>query len=483
MVVNIRIIAKMLSPAITGFGVIALIPAIYALISGTPGAFSFVSVTVLAVAIGNILRIIGKNSPNFIALRELFLFTFLLWSILAFIASFPFFIQLDDIDFLAALFESVSSLSTTGATVINNLDARPPSILLWRSILQYLGGIGFVVIGIAVLPTLALGGMNLFKTESIDGRTKLTPHIKTMAFALLMFYIVLLVLCTGCYIFFGLDIFLAINAAMCTVATGGMMPIDASMNGLPAGVHYSAIFFMFICSCPFLIILASFTESRSVFFKDEQVKGLFLIILIFSAAVILSLIFYNGYDVERAIRVGLFNVSSIISSSGFTLEDFSQWNPFASVIFLSIFAIGGCSGSTSGGIKIFRIQVCYRMLKCNMLRSLHPHGVIYPRFNGTEINSMTSFSVVSFLVAYILVTFCSTLAATLMGLPITDAFTATLTCLSNIGPTMGDVVLPNSANFASLSGPLHLLFSIDMLLGRLEIIPVLLCFTRFFWRK
>ena len=325
--------------------------------------------------------------------------------------------------------------------------------------------------------------MNLFKTESIDGRTKLTPHIKTMAFALLMFYIVLLILCTGCYIFFGLDIFLAINAAMCTVATGGMMPIDASMNGLPAGVHYSAIVFMFICSCPFLIILASFTESRSLFFKDEQIRGLFLIIVFFSAAVILSLIFYNGYDVERAIRIGLFNVTSIISSTGFSLEDFSKWNSFASVIFLSIFAIGGCSGSTSGGIKIFRIQVCYRMLKCNMLRSLHPHGVIFPRFNGTEINSMTSFSVVSFLVAYILVTFCSTLAATLMGLPITDAFTATLTCLSNIGPTMGDVVLPNSANFASVSGPLHLLFSIDMLLGRLEIIPVLLCFTRFFWRK
>ena len=484
MVVNLRIIAKMLSSLIMGFGLIALIPAVFAIAMGSEGFYSFCAVTALSIIIGNILRVVGSNASTQITIRELFLFTFLLWASIAFIAALPFCIILSDIDLSAAIFEAASALSTTGSTTINLLDTRPPAILLWRSILQYLGGIGFVVIGVAIMPSLAIGGMNLFKTESnsFDGNAKLTPHIKTMAFALLFLYASLLTLCTLSYIFFGLDFFLAINTAMCTVATGGMMPLDASMNDLPSGVHYSATFFMFICSCPFLIILSSFTDNFLRFFKDEQVRGFFFFVIASSLSVALSLIICNDYDLERAIRVGFFNVVSVISTSGFALEDFSCWNAFATVFFTIILAIGGCSGATSGGIKFFRIQVCFRMLKSQMKKSLHPHGVIYPRFNRKEITAETSVAVVSFLFAYLLVALGSTIIAVLLGLPLSDAFTATISCLSNIGPTIGEQ-LPPSANFSKLSDPLHLLFSIDMLLGRLEIIPVLLCFTRAFWRK
>lgn len=484
MVINLYAVSKLLGPSLIGMAFIGLIPTVYALFTNTEGASSFVVMIVIAFSAGKILSWLGKKSGQYVVtIRELFLFTASLWVAITLISAIPIYVLLPDVDYAGAIFESASGLSTTGATAINHLDDRPAAILLWRSMLQLMGGIGFVVIAVAVLPQVAMGGMNIFKTEStyFENSNKFTPHMKTMSLAILGWYLVTFVLCTIAFIIGGLDFFMAINAAACTVATGGMMPTDASMNGMSSFVHYSAIVFMFLSSCPFTVIIAGISGNISKLFSDQQVKYYFLFTLFMSLMVTATLYFKNEYDLERAFRVATFNVVSVLSTSGFALEDFTLWNPIATLLFLILLPLGGCSGSTSGGIKIFRLCVFASLFRTQMIKSIHPHRVIYPRFNGHPIDAATIHSIMTFFAAYIVCALISSLTATALGLNITDAITATITCLSNIGPAMGPQLSP-SDNFANLDGSLHILFAFDMILGRLEIIPVLLCLTRIFWR-
>lgn len=484
MVVNVRLVLKLLAPALFWLGVIGFIPGVFAFFhDANSDALCFTAMSLCAFVVSNILHLLGRRAARVLTIRDLFLFTVSLWLGATLITALPFSMILPELNYSGAVFETASALSTTGATAINGLDGISPALLLWRSILQFLGGIGFVVIGVAVLPSFMMGGLNLFKTESssFDGQAKLTPHIKTMALALLSWYLGTAVACTACYVFAGLELFLAVNAALCTVATGGMMPLDSSMNGLPPMVHYFAIVFMFLGSLPFLVLLSTVSGNLLHVFRDQQVRGFFKMIVVISLALMLSLILYNDYGVERAFRVALFNVVSILSTTGFALEDFTTWNPFADYIFLVILAVGGCSGSTSGGIKIFRLQVCYAMFKTQLKKTIHPHIILEPHYNGQQLSSGLIRAVVTYLVAYILVLLCSGCIAALLGLNVTDAFTATMTSLSNVGPAMGTELGP-AANFADISGPLHLLFALDMIVGRLEILPVLVCTTRYFWR-
>ena len=484
MVINLYAVSKLLGPSLIGMAFIGLIPTVYALFTNTDGASSFVVMIVIAFSAGKVLSWLGKKSGQYVVtIRELFLFTASLWVAITLISAIPIYVLLPDVDYAGAIFESASGLSTTGATAINHLDDRPAAILLWRSMLQLMGGIGFVVIAVAVLPQVAMGGMNIFKTEStsFENSSKFTPHMKTMSLAILGWYLVTFVLCTIAFIIGGLDFFMAINAAACTVATGGMMPTDASMNGMSSFVHYSAIVFMFLSSCPFTVIIAGISGNISKLFSDQQVRYYFLFTLFMSLMVTATLYFKNEYDLERAFRVATFNVVSVLSTSGFALEDFTLWNPIATLLFLILLPLGGCSGSTSGGIKIFRLCVFASLFRTQMIKSIHPHRVIYPRFNGHPIDAATIHSIMTFFAAYIVCALISSLTATALGLNITDAITATITCLSNIGPAMGPQLSP-SDNFANLDGSLHILFAFDMILGRLEIIPVLLCLTRIFWR-
>lgn len=484
MVINLYAVSKLLGPSLIGMAFIGLIPTVYALFTNTEGASSFVVMIVIAFSAGKILSWLGKKSGQYVVtIRELFLFTASLWIALTLISAIPIYVLLPDVDYAGAIFESASALSTTGATAINHLDDRPTAILLWRSMLQLMGGLGFVVIAVAVLPQVAMGGMNIFKTEStyFENRDKFTPHMKTMSLAILGWYLVTLVLCTIAFMIGGLDFFMAINTAASTISTGGMMPTDASMNGKSSFVHYSAIVFMFLSSCPFTVIIAGISGNISKLFRDQQVRYYFLFTLFMSFMVTATLYFKNEYDLERAFRVATFNVVSVLSTSGFALEDFTLWNPIATLLFLILLPLGGCSGSTSGGIKMFRLCVFASLFRTQMIKSIHPHRVIYPRFNGHPIDAATIHSIMTFFAAYIVCALISSLTATALGLNITDAITATITCLSNVGPAMGPQLSP-SDNFADLDGSLHILFAFDMILGRLEIIPVLLCLTRIIWR-
>ncbi len=483
MVVDFRLVSKLLTPALFTFGLISFIPAIYAYITESRGIYAFYVAGGICLMISFIFYIIGKKERKSPSLRVLFLFTTSLWVIVSLISAIPFYYELPDISVSQSIFESCSALSTTGSTVITHLDSRPRAILLWRAILQYVGGVGFVALAVIILPISAMGGMSIFRTESssFDDSAKYTPHIKIMALSLLIWYVAILCLCTFMYVIGGFDLFRAVTTAMSTVATGGMTPTDMSMNGTTPFIQYTAIVFMFISSCPFMLILSSLAGNHLDLFRDQQVKGYFMINLIVGLCVAVSLVFQNDYDLEKAFRVSMFNVVAITSTTGFALEDFTLWNHFSSMAFLFILAIGGCSGSTSGGIKTFRLQICYSMYKTQLLKLIHPHIVSEPRFKGKVIDHGTLSAVITYLVSYIGALIISSIIASIMGLDLGDAVTGTISCLSNIGPAMGTTLNP-STGFISVSDSLCLLFSCDMILGRLEILPVLLCFTRIFYR-
>jgi len=483
-VIDYRLIAKLLAPALFLFGIVAFIPAIYAFCNDSKALSAFVATGILSLVVAIICRSIGKKAGPNTSLRVLFLFTTSLWIIVSLIAAIPFYYQLPDLSFAQAFYESCSGLSTTGSTVITHISERPQAILLWRGILQYIGGVGFVVLAVVILPISAMGGMSIFKTESysFDGSAKFTPHLKTMAISLFVWYLAILVLCSFFFVAGGFDLFKAVVTALSTVSTGGMAPMDTQMNGTGPFIQYTTIFFMFLSSCPFLLILASISGSPTLFFKNQQVRGYFLINFTVAVIVGISLICVNEYDFEKAMRIAFFNVISITSTTGFSLEDFTLWNPLASSLFLFILAIGGCSGSTSGGIKTFRLQICFSMLTTQLQKLLHPHIVSEPRFNGKVIDPDTLSSVITFLVSYMIIAMISCVIACSLGLDLGDSITASVSCLSNIGPAMGPTLNPSS-DFSKISDPLCILFSLDMILGRLEILPVLLCFTRMFYKR
>lgn len=484
MVINLFAVAKLMGPLATSLSVLALLPAAYSVLEGTTDFWAFLVTAVLAMLVGKTFTILGRRSDQaMLTLRELFLFTATMWGFTAALAAIPICLLLDDLSYAACFFETASAMSTTGATAIAHLDVRPQAVLLWRSLLQLLGGIGFVVIAVAVLPQLSMGGMNIFKTEStsFENSSKFTPHAKTMAITLLAWYLGNLVACTVAYKIGGMDLFLAFNAACCTVATGGMMPLDASMNGMSPFVHYSASFFMFLMSSPFLIFIAAIAQGPRKLFQDQQIRGYFIFVMVLSVIVAATLYYYNNYSIEKAFRVALFNVTSVISTTGFALEDFTLWNPLATLIFLLILPIGGCSGSTSGGLKIFRLQVCASLFKSQIIKSVHPHRVVSPRFNNKDLDSSTISSIITFLTAYVVLAVTSSVLAAAMGLNLIDAITGSISCISNVGPALGPQLNPSN-NFAGLHDGLYALFAFDMLAGRLEIIPVCICLTRMFWR-
>lgn len=486
MVVNFRLISKLLGPGILGLGLVAMIPSAYAGITGTDGFVVFGATALFAFALGFLLLSQGLNvGIKKISVRELFIFTTSLWVLAALIGSFPIYMICSDLDVPAAIFESTSALSTTGATVLTDIDGRPRSVLLWRSILQWIGGIGFILVAIAILPNVALGGMNIFKTEStsFDNFQKFTPRIKVLAFSIIGWYLLLTAVCAILYMIGGMGFFMGVSSAMTTISTGGMMATDSQFNDMSLFVQYTAILFMFISACSFLLTFrAAIKGEWGMLFRDQQIRGWFYAFVIISAIVAASLMLQNGYETERAIRVAMFNVATVVSTCGYALDDFSAWNNFTYLLFFILLPIGACSGSSSGGLKIFRLQICLSMFFTQVKKSVHPHIVASPTFNGRTIESDTLRSIVTIISAYMIALIVFSLLAVLLGgININDAFSGTITCLSNVGPAIGPNLGP-SGSFFGLDSSVHLLWSCCMILGRLEILPVLLIFTRTFWK-
>lgn len=424
-----------------------------------------------------------RSKSGQLAIRQAFLLTSLSWIVLPAFAAVPFAFSNLDLSYTDAFFEAMSGLSTTGATVITGLDYAPPGILLWRSLLQWLGGIGIVVMAVSVLPMLQIGGMQLFRMEFAESVEKALPRAAQIGAWITAIYLGLTLTCAVLYWACGMSGFDALNHAMTTVATGGYSTRDASMGFYnSASMDLVSTIFMILGSLPFLLYLQAIRGRPLALWNDSQVRWFFAIILSAIGLIVIYLTNINDWTLVQALRYGSFNVTSIMTGTGYATDDFSLWGSFALPLFVALMFIGGCAGSTTCGIKIFRFQVLFATAQVQIRRLLVPHGVFIAYYNGKPIPDTVEESVMSFFFLFVSIFLILAMALGFLGLDFLTAVSGAATAISNVGPGLGSIIGP-AGNFSTLPDPAKWLLATGMLLGRLEIFTILVLFSRRFWRN
>ena len=417
-------------------------------------------------------------------IRQAFVLTPLSWFTVAVFSALPFYLsnygQVSN-DAASSFFEAVSGITTTGATVITGLEDAPPGMLLWRAILQWMGGIGIIATAIAILPALGIGGMQLFRTESSDRSEKAMPRVRQIAELIGLTYIGLTLLATVAYWLAGMRLFDAVAHALTSIATGGYSTSDASFGAWEAnGIQWLAILFMLSGTIPFVLYVRFISgDYRAIW--DRQVKTLagFLAVVVFLLGAWLFL--SDRFDLEPAFRHAAFNVVSVVTTTGYASTDYTLWGNAVIGIFFGLTFVGGCTGSTSGGIKIFRFEVLAIMLKSHFLRLLYPHGV-FPRYYGDrKLDDEVVGSVVAFFAVFFLTYSALTIGLMGFGLDFITSASGAATAVANVGPGLGNIIGP-AGNFGSLPDGAKWLLSLGMLLGRLELFTVMILFIPRFWR-
>lgn len=416
----------------------------------------------------------------FVAPRQMFLITALSWLLVSVYAALPLWLAVADMTWVDALFEAVSGITTTGSTVLSGLDAMSPDILLWRSLCQWLGGLGIIGMAILVLPFLRVGGMRLFRTESSDWSEKRLPRTANVLSRLIALYVVLSALCIGAYILAGMTVFDAVNHAFATISTGGYSTSDASMGKFGPAAHWVCIVFMVIGATPFLLMLPAPHWSPRLLWRDQQVRGLWWLLTV-TSLVLAALLVGEGREPWDALTAALLNVTSVVTTTGFAGEDYGLWGPFAVGAFALLTLAGGCSGSTSGGVKIFRYQLLLMLAREQVTRAVHPRAVVSYLYNGRPVSADVLVSAVVFLLIVVASWSVLTLVLAATGLDLVTATSGAATALMNVGPGLGERIGP-AGNFAGLSDTAKYALCLGMLLGRLEYLTILVLFTRRFWR-
>ncbi len=448
------------------------------------GSHSFVSASFITIFIG-VLFILANLEREFrLNLRQTFLFSSLAWMMVAVFGSLPFLLSTQDFSFSEAFFESMSGITTTGATIISDLDNSPKSILLWRAIMQWLGGIGIVVMAITILPLLKVGGMQLFKMEGPESTEKILPRTIEVATIIISIYIVLTFLCGLFYWLFGMTVFDSISHSMTTIATGGFSTHNDSIGFFKSSnIEIVASVFIILGSIPFISYLKFAQGNKSIFFKDVQIKGL-LYLLIISITVMffyLLLINYESGLLEK-IRIASFNVISILSGTGYVTDDFGLWGKFSLIFFLLLMFIGGCAGSTACGIKIFRLQMLLIFLINQIKKLISPNAVIITKYNNQKISDSFINSVIIFIFTFLFIFLIIAMLLSISGLDFITSISGAASAISNVGPGLGDIIGPNG-NYKDVPDLSKWILSFGMLLGRLELFAVLVLFFPSFWRN
>ncbi len=465
-----------------GLAALMLIPCIVALNLQSPDLKPFLISEGITIAVAILLMIVrGRGRPT-LRIREMFLFTNLAWLMVCGFGALPFILSHTVGSFTDAVFESVSGVTTTGATVLSGLDSLPRDILLWRSIMQWVGGLGIVAMGAAVLPFLRIGGMRLFKTESSDLSDKALPRTRRILSQLLLVYCVISVACATSYWVGGMNLFDAINHAMTTVSTGGFSTHDNSIAFFDSStIEVIAMVFMLLAAAPFMLYLPLLSGRAGPLISDGQVHSM---LVVYSGIAILCLAWLvatEQFAAGLAIREAIFGVLSIATTTGYVSADFTTWGSFAVVLFFFLTFVGGCSGSTSGGIKIFRFKIAFVMFGETMQRLLHPRATFSRSLQNQSLNDEIVASVMAFALTFAVTVCVAATVLAALGNDFVTSFSAAATATANVGPGIGDVVGP-SHNFATLSDPSKWVVCIAMLLGRLEIFTVLILLTPSFWR-
>ena len=445
---------------------------------------AFISSAFITLFIGILLLLTNREEEKKLNLQQAFLLTTLSWLSIAIFGSLPFILSNLNLSFVDSLFESMSGITTTGSTIIQNLDSTPKSILIWRSLLQWLGGIGVIVMTITILPLLNIGGMQLFRIESSDTTEKILPKTRAVTFLISIIYLVLTLLCGFSYWVFGMNVFDSIAHAMTTIATGGFSTHNDSIGYFQnPKIEIVSIIFIILGSIPFITYLKFLKGNKKIFFNDVQVKGL-IYLLVLSVITMFLYLFLNNteYSFLENLRVSTFNVVSILSGTGYVTSDFSLWGKFPLIFFLFLMFIGGCAGSTTCGIKIFRFQILGTFIINQIKKLVYPHGIFPMKYNNEKISNSFVNSIVVFIFLYFFIFFILATILSLDGVDFVTSLSGAASSISNVGPGLGDVIGPNG-NYNSLPDFSKLSLSLGMLLGRLELFAVLILFFPSFWKN
>ena len=460
-----------------------MIPAFVDWLYGNNDWPAFVGASLLTLFVGAILYLSNRDSTTeHLELRQAFLLTNSAWISIALFGSLPFLLSEIDMSFTDAIFESTSGITTTGATVIINLEATSHGILIWRALLQWLGGVGIIVMALAVLPMLSIGGMQLFKTESYETPDKVVPKAASFAAGISIVYITLTVVWALMLWFAGMPLFDSIAHAMTTLATGGYSTRSDSLAAFnSSSIEIIVIFGMIVGSLPFVHYLAITKKGLKNLFKDDQVK-LFLTLIVFVVLIVSIYLNLNDIPFLEALRLASFNVISIITGTGFGTSDFNNWGGFPTTILLILMFIGGCAGSTTCGLRMARIQVLVANAKAQISKLIRPHAVVVSYYNQKPIPENVAESVMGFFFLYI-ISF-AVIACLLggLGLDLITAISGAASAIGNVGPGLGDIIGP-SGTYQSIPELGKLFLCAGMILGRLEIFAILVMFSPLFWKN
>ena len=442
---------------------------------------SFFGASIVTIIFGTLFFLSNLDHEKKLNLQQAFLLTALAWLSIAIFGSLPFIFSNLNFSFTNAFFESMSGITTTGSTIISNLESMPKGILLWRALLQWLGGIGIIVMAITLMPIMNVGGMQLFKISNNDSSEKILPKSKEIALRLIYIYSGLTGLCALSYKVLGMNIFDSLTHSMTTIATGGFSNYNESIGFFNSlSIEISAMIFIILGSLPFIAYIKFLSGDKKIFFSDIQIKT-FLKIILFSI-IILSIYLVTYSSSELNLRSIFFNIISILTGTGYVNAQFDNWGGFPVVLFLGLMFIGGCAGSTTCGIKIFRIQILYSFVSNQLKKIIYPKGIFVLKYNQSPVDNKFIASIISFIYMYLVIFFIITAFLSLTGLDFITSISGAATSISNVGPGLGSIIGPNG-NFSSLPDVSKWILTLGMILGRLELFAILVLFLPSFWRN
>ena len=461
-------------------GIFMLIPIITQFIYDEVDS-SFFGASIVTIVFGTLFFLSNLDHDKKLNLQQAFLLTALSWLSIAVFGSLPFIFSSVKFSPINAFFESMSGITTTGSTIIANLEIIPKAILLWRAILQWLGGIGIIVMAITLMPIMNVGGMQLFKISNNDSSEKILPKSKEIALRLIYIYSGLTALCAISYKVLGMSIFDSLTHSMTTIATGGFSNYNDSIGFFNSfSIEISAMIFIILGSLPFIAYIKFLNGNKKIFFSDIQIKTFLKIILI--SIILLSVYLTINNSTQLNLRSIFFNVISILTGTGYVNAQFDNWGSFPLILFLGLMFIGGCAGSTTCGIKIFRIQILYSFVSSQLKKIIYPKGIFVLKYDQNPVDNKFVASIISFIYMYLVIFFIITTLLSLTGLDFITSISGAATSISNVGPGLGSIIGPNG-NFSSLPDISKLILTLGMILGRLELFAILVLFLPSFWRN
>ena len=461
-------------------GIFMMIPIIVQLLYNEIDS-SFFGASIVTIIFGTLFFLSNIDHEKKLSLQQAFLLTALSWLSIAIFGSLPFFFSNANFSFTNAFFESMSGITTTGSTIISNLESMPKGILLWRAILQWLGGIGIIVMAITLMPIMNVGGMQLFKISNNESSEKILPKSKEVALRLIYIYTTLTIFCAFTYKIFGMNFFDSLTHSMTTIATGGFSNYNDSIGFFNSfSIEISAMFFIILGSFPFIVYIKFLSGNKKIFFSDIQIKT-FLKIIFFSIIILMIYLSVNNSE-NLNLRAVFFNVISILTGTGYVNAQFDDWGGVSLILFLVLMFIGGCAGSTTCGVKIFRIQILYSFISNQIKKIIYPKGVFILKYDHNKIDNKFVSSIISFIYLYLIVFFILAILLSLTGLDFITSISGAATSISNVGPGLGSIIGPNG-NFSSLPDISKWILSLGMILGRLELFAILVLFLPSFWKN